>query len=109
MKSDDNCSQCGQKNGCRLMYEKLGTAAGPNVALRFIVAFLVPIGVFIGGLAGSQRLLRGRFEEKALILVSFILALCLTLLVVFVIRAINGPFEKKEHCEKGDFHGGNSR
>ena len=91
------------------MYEKLGTAKGPNVAWKVTVAFLVPIAVFIGGLAGSQWLLRGRFEEKALILVSFLLALCLTLLVVFVIRAINGPFEKEEYCEKGDFHGGNSR
>ncbi len=90
------------------MYEKLGTAKGPNVAWKAIVAFLVPIGVFIGGLAGSQRLLRGRFEEKMLILVSFILALCLTLLVVFVIGAMSGP-TKIEHCEKGDFHGGNSR
>ena len=108
MKSDDYCVSCGQKDTCRQAYEKLGKATGPNVAWRVIVAFLVPIGVFIGGLAGSQWLLRGRFEEKILIMVSFILALCLTLLVVFVIRAISGPF-KKENCEKGDFHGGNSR
>jgi hypothetical protein len=34
-----------------------------------------------------------------LILASFILALCITLLVVFVIRALSGP-NKKEHCDK---------
>ena len=99
MKSDDNCSQCGHKDGCRLMYEKIGKAKGPNVALKAIVAFLVPIGVFIGALAASQRLLQGQFEENVLILVNFLLAVCLTLLVVFVIRAIHGPV-KKEHCEK---------
>ena len=108
MKSDSYCSGCSQKDTCRQAYEKLGKATGPNVAWKVIVAFLVPIGVFIGGLAGSQLLLRGRFEEKTLILVSFILALCLTLLVVFVIGAMSGP-TKIEHCEKGDFHGGNSR
>ena len=98
MKNDSYCSGCGQKDTCRKAYEKLGAAGGPNVALRVIVAFLVPIGVFIGGLAGSQWLLRGQFEEKILILVSFLLALCLTLLVVFVIRAIGG-LSKIEHCE----------
>jgi hypothetical protein len=108
MKSDSYCSGCTQKDTCRKAYEKLGKATGPNVAWKAIVAFLVPIGVFIGGLSGSQSLLRGRFEEKLLILVSFVLAVCLTLLVVFMIRAICGS-TKIEHCEKGDFHGGNSR
>ena len=82
------------------MYEKLGRAKGPNVALKVIVAFLVPIGVFIGGLAGSQWLLCGRFEERTLILVSFLLALCLTLLFVSMIRAIGGPFKKEDYCGK---------
>ena len=90
------------------MYEKLGKATGENVAVKSIVAFLVPIGVFIRVLATSQRLLQGRFEEKALILVSFLLAVCVTLLVVFVIRAIQGPV-KNNTVKKGKFHGRNSR
>ena len=81
------------------MYEKLGKAAGPNVAPKVIVAFLVPIGVFIGILAAGQWLLQGQFEGKILTLVSFLLAVSLTLLVVFVIRAVSGPV-KKEHCKK---------
>ena len=88
MKSDDHCSQCDHKDGCRLAYEKLGKVKGSNVASKVIVAFLVPIGVFIGALAAGQRLLQDRFDEKVLILVSFLLAACLTLLVVVVIRAI---------------------
>jgi len=99
MKTDDTCSGCGQKETCRLAYEKMGRAEGPNVAWKAIVAFLVPIAVFISVLAGSQQLLQGRFEENMLILASFILALCITLLVVFVIRALSGP-NKKEHCDK---------
>ena len=108
MKRDDYCSGCSQKDTCRQVYEKLGKAEGANVAPRAIVAFLVPIGVFIGSLAGSQRLLSGRFEEKTLILISFLLAVCMTLLVVFIIRVIRSPFNK-ENCKKGDFHGGNSQ
>jgi hypothetical protein len=99
MKSDDSCSGCGQKDTCRQAYEKMGKASGPNVAWKAIVAFLVPIAVFIGVLAGSQRLLEGRLEGRGLTMVSFLLAVCVTLLVVFVIRAISGPI-KKEHCDK---------
>ena len=100
MKSDSYCSGCSQKDTCRVAYEKLGNFQGPNVAWKVIVAFLVPIGVFIGGLAASQRLFGGRFEGRALILVSFLLAVCLTLLVICVIRAINGRYKNDEHCEK---------
>ena len=99
MKTDDSCSGCGQKDTCRQAYEKMGRAEGPNVAPKAIVAFLVPIGVFIGVLAGSQQFLQDRLKENRLILVSFILALCMTLSVVFVIRALSGP-NKKEHCDK---------
>lgn len=95
MKSDNNCSQCGHKDGCRLMYEKLGKAGGSGVAMKAIIAFLVPIGVFIGTLAAGERLLQDRFEENILTLVSFSLAVCVTLLVVFVIRAMNGPVKKR--------------
>ena len=96
MKSDNNCSQCGHKDGCRLMYEKLGKTRGPSVVLKVIVAFLVPIAVFIGILATAQYFLRNQFEEKTLTLVSFLLAVCLTLVVVFIIRAISGPAKKED-------------
>lgn len=99
MKTDDYCSGCGQKDTCRQAYDKMGKANGPNVACKAIVAFLVPIVVFIGVLAGSQRLLESRLEDRGLTIVSFLLAACVTLLVVVVIRAISGPI-KKEHCDK---------
>lgn len=97
MKSDSNCSGCTQNDTCRQAYEKMGKAAGPNVATKAIIAFLVPILVFIGILAAGQRLLKGRFEENILTVVSFLAAVCITLLVVFVIRAIRGPV-KKDSC-----------
>jgi hypothetical protein len=62
----------------------------------------VPIGVFIGGLAASQRLLRGRIEGRALILVSFVLAVSLTLLVICVIPL---GINMMKTVKKGDFHG----
>ena len=107
MKNNTHCSGCAQKDTCRSAYEKLGQLGGPNVAMKVIIAFLIPIGVFVGTLAASQHLLRSRLEEKTLILVSFVLAVCITLLVVSVIRAVSGP-ANKEQSEKGQFHDGNS-
>jgi len=99
MKKQNGCSECGKKDTCRSAYEKIGKAGGPNVAWKVIVAFLVPIGVFIGGLAGSEWLLKDRLDEKARVVVSFFLSVFLTLLIVFVIRAICRPITGK-HCNK---------
>jgi hypothetical protein len=99
MKNNDLCSGCGQKDTCRSAYEKLGKAGGPNVAVKVIIAFLVPIGVSVGALVAGERLLQGRLEGKALTLVNFVMAVSLTMLAVCVIRAFGGPV-KKEHGEK---------
>lgn len=95
MKTNSNCSGCGQKETCRQAYDKLGKAEGPNVAWKAVVAFLVPIGVFIGVIAGSQQLLEARLDGAGLTMVSFLLAVCVTLLVVVVIRAIHQPDQKR--------------
>ncbi len=89
------------------MYEKLGKAKGSNVAMRAIIAFLVPIGVFIGVLYAGERLLQGRFERKMLTLVSFLLAVCVTLL--YLQSGLFAARLKKNTVIKGKFHGENSR
>ena len=88
MKKDDYCSGCGQKESCRQAYEKMGKIDSPDVTLKVIVAFLVPIGVFIAVLAGAQWLLEGRMQEKSLTLVSFSAALSVTFLAILLIRFI---------------------
>ena len=99
MKNKDACSGCSQRDTCRQAYEKIGKADGPNVTPMVIVAFLVPIAIFIGTVALSQQLLKERFEGVLLTIVSFFLALSVTLVVIFVIRVIRGLLNK-EPCEK---------
>jgi hypothetical protein len=53
----------------------------------------------IGALFAAQHFLQNRLEEKTLTLISFLLAVCLTLVVVFIIRVVNGP-AKKDDIEK---------
>ena len=87
----NNCSGCSQKDRCGLAYEKLGKAQGPNVSWKAILAFLTPILVFIFSLAGAERFLRGLFEGKMLTVICFLAALAMTLVVIFLIRAIRRP------------------
>ncbi|MHC4552946.1 MAG: SoxR reducing system RseC family protein [Planctomycetota bacterium] len=81
------------------MYEKIGKVKGPSVLGKVFLAFITPIFVFIAALAAATVLLQDRLEEQSLTLVSFLLATAVTLIVVFVIRAIRRPF-RNEHCKQ---------
>lgn len=93
MKKNDSCSGCSQKDTCRQAYEKIGKAGGPNVTPMVIVAFIVPIAVFIASVAVGQHLLKERFEGTLLILFSFLTAFCITVVTIFLIRFIRNSFK----------------
>ena len=100
MKSNtNNCSGCSHEDSCRLMYEKIGNVKGPSVLGKVCLAFITPIFVFIAALAATTALLQDRLEEQSLTLVSFFLAIAVTLAVIFVIRAIRRPSRNK-HCKQ---------
>lgn len=86
-----NCSQCSQKDRCGQVYEKLGHVQGPTVIWKVLVAFLVPILVFIVSLAGANQLFQSQLEGKVLTVVIFLTAMIITLVVIVLIRAIRRP------------------
>jgi hypothetical protein len=51
MEQQENCQGCYQKDQCQEVYRQLGNAEGPSVVCKVVVAFLVPIVVFISILA----------------------------------------------------------
>ena len=84
------CQECGQRHECREVYQKLGNTKGPSVVLKAVVAFLLPILVFIGSLAASEKILSGIINSKeAQTVLSFLLALAVTFVCIFVLKAIN--------------------
>jgi uncharacterized membrane protein (DUF485 family) len=89
----DNCAGCIQKDRCGQVYGKLGKAKGPNVIWPVILAFLVPILVFIGCLACADTFLDGRVEGNLLIATTFTIALIPTLAVIFIIRMVRNRFK----------------
>ncbi|MHC4570729.1 MAG: hypothetical protein ACYS0C_01455 [Planctomycetota bacterium] len=77
------CEECRQKHGCREVYRHLGKAKGPSVVFKVVVAFLLPLVVFIAALAVSEKILAGIINTAALrTVLSFLLALGGTFIVV---------------------------
>jgi hypothetical protein len=93
-KNTDNCAGCNQKERCGRIYEKLGKSEGPNVTRPVILAFLLPMVVFIGSLAGATQFLQDRLQGTALIVVTFSAAFAVTLATVIIIWAVRRLFKQ---------------
>ena len=81
------CKRCSEAHDCQRIYRKLGQAEGPSVAGAVLVAFALPLLVFIACLAGFGILLRGRLGEPYQTPVVFLLALVVTAGSVLVASA----------------------
>jgi hypothetical protein len=90
MVSKSFCKDCFQKHDCRIIYEHLGKSSGESIVLKVILAFLLPLIVFIVSLAVSERVLAGVIGvEKLQIIFSLLPALLATFICIFIIRMIN--------------------
>ena len=96
--TEKKCSDCTQANGCKSTYEQLGRQGGPSVVWKVIVAFMLPIAVFIASLAIFGKIFEGAIEsEKQRIGLSFISSIAVTFISIIVTRAINLHFWKSEN------------
>jgi len=84
------CQNCDQRNKCQDVYQQLGKAKGPSVALKVVAAFLLPLVVFIASLVAFERILAGVIDTKgSQTVLGFLLALSAALICVLIIKAIN--------------------
>jgi len=84
---DEHCNSCGQKDRCQEVYEKLGHREGPNVAFKAVLAFVVPVAIFIAAALLTQNLLKNKIENASLmVLIQLATGLAAAGLVVFIIR-----------------------
>ncbi len=91
------CQECDQKHKCRDVYQQLGKAQGPSVAFKAVVAFLLPILIFIASLAAFEGILARVTDIKGLrIALDFLLALSVTLATMLIIKAINKRLNKNK-------------
>jgi len=93
------CQCCSQQHHCREIYQKLANFKGSSIVLKVIVAFLLPIMVFIASLAAFEGILAKAIETKSAwgcltaelrTALSFLLALSVTFAAMLIIKVING-------------------
>jgi len=92
-----SCQECDQKHKCQEIYQQLGKAQGPSVVFKAVVAFLLPILIFIASLAAFEGILVRITDIKELrIALDFLLALSVTLAMVLIIKVINKHLSKNK-------------
>ena len=82
-----SCNGCSQAHDCKRIYEQLGHTGGPSVALKVIMAFALPIILFVAALAIFGHLLHERLSERTETPVAFVLAAAVTVGVMLVVSA----------------------
>ena len=81
------CQNCNQKRRCLAVYQHMGRAGGASVVSRVLVAFLLPVVVFVGTLAVFDVIFaKVTGMETLRTVLSFVSALSLTSVLVLIMR-----------------------
>lgn len=108
MNQQEFCQDCSHKHDCRHIYRQLGHSSCPSVAIKVIVAFLLPLVVFIVSLAVFTEIFAAAGERHLLsspngvptnmqelkTFVCFLLALFTASACVFFTKLINKRLHK---------------
>jgi len=90
MEPQESCKDCIEKYDCKRIYEQLGDSTGESVTLKVILAFLLPLIVFIASLSVSVRVFSGAIKAEGLqMALSLLLALMVTFVCVLITRVMN--------------------
>lgn len=89
------CRDCNQKDNCQEVFQQLGNAQGQSVVFEVIIAFLLPLVVFIVSLAAYERIFAYTINIKQLqTALGFLMALLTTFACILIIRVINRQLSK---------------
>jgi uncharacterized membrane protein (DUF485 family) len=85
---NDKCKGCSDRQSCKDVYQKMGESEGPPLTFGVIMAFLLPLLIFIAALAAGQVLLKRLNANLPVTVISLILAFLVTACYVLVARVI---------------------
>ena len=91
-----SCNGCSEAHDCKKIYEQLGRDGGPSVAMKVIMAFALPIVLFLAALATLGHLLHERLVERYETPVVFFLALSVTTGVMLAVSFAFKRFHKEQ-------------
>ena len=90
MNENEFCGNCNQKHNCGSIYHQLGNIKGPSMVVKVVIAFLLPLVVFIFSLAVFQEIftktISSQLVQTALSMMS---ALLVTFSCILIVRVIN--------------------
>lgn len=90
MVEQDCCHTCNQKQDCQKASQHLGNIEGSSLVVKVLLAFLLPLVVFIASLAMFERILAGAVNSGAVrTAVSFLLALLMTFVCIVIMSLIS--------------------
>jgi len=90
MAEQEFCDNCNQRHNCGSIYHQLGNIKSPSVVVKVIVAFLLPLMVFIVSLAVFGEIFSKAVSTQRLqTALSFLLALLVTFVCILITRVIN--------------------
>ena len=89
-----NCQGSSQGDRCHEVYRRLSEGRGPSIVLKVLLAFVVPVVVFVGAVAVFERLLGEGTGGKLEMAVSFAAAVSVSFAVILIIKAVNKRFSK---------------
>jgi len=96
MAEEKSCAQCEHSGRCQEVYRCLSNSKVPSVATKVVVAFLVPIAVFIVSLGVFEALLGGVISsEKTTTATACGLAVGVTMSVVVLLKMLNRRIGKR--------------
>jgi len=93
MTRQELCQQCNQRQDCGQVYEQLGKIEGPSIVKKVVLAFLLPLVVFVASLAIFESIFSGVISaEQTRSALSFASALLLTFVCILLTKVIDRQF-----------------
>ena len=93
---EKNCQGCRYRHTCEEVYNKLGHSRAGPVSLKIILAFLLPLIVFITSIAFFERIFsRALNAEWLVMLLSLFTAVSITLVSTLIVKKIYNKSNKK--------------
>jgi hypothetical protein len=84
------CDNCNQKNNCSSIYHQLGNTNSPSVVVKVVIAFLMPLMVFIISLAIFEEIFAETISSQLVqTTLSMVSAVVVTLSCILITRVIN--------------------
>jgi hypothetical protein len=86
MTQSDVCDGCSNAHTCKEVYGRLSTVEGPSVASKAVVAFLLPMVMFVVALGVFGGLLEGMVAVPYGTPLALVLALAVTTALMLIVR-----------------------